>query len=294
MRTLGPGPVTALPDPFKGIACMVGAGGFLTVSDAVVKWLTQSYPVGQILFMRGCFIFVTIGFLLWRFGGLRALRVRDLRGQFGRGILTVLATSLFVFSLKFLPLADAIVIGFVGPIFVTAMAPVFLGERVGWRRWSAVAVGFAGVLVMVRPTGDALRWAALLPAAGAFFGALRDIITRRISVTESSVTTLAFTTACVTVAGLATWPFGWTALAPQDLGLFAVTGIVLGVAQFLVIEAFRLGEAALVAPFKYSTVVWAILLGFLVWRDVPDAWVASGAVLVIGSGLFIWWRETGR
>ncbi|MDP6805491.1 MAG: DMT family transporter [Rhodospirillales bacterium] len=294
MRTLGPGPVTALPDPFKGIAYMVGAGGFLTVSDAVVKWLTQGYPVGQILFMRGCFIFVTIGLLLWRFGGLRALRVRDLRGQFGRGILTVLATSFFVFSLKFLPLADAIVIGFVGPIFVTAMAPVFLGERVGWRRWSAVAVGFAGVLVMVRPAGDALRWAALLPAAGAFFGALRDIITRRISATESSVTTLAFTTACVTVAGLATWPFGWTALTPQDLGLFAVTGIVLGVAQFLVIEAFRLGEAALVAPFKYSTVVWATILGFLVWRDVPDAWVTSGAALVIGSGLFIWWRETGR
>ena len=189
-------------------------------------------------------------------------------------------------------LADAVVIGFVGPIFVTAMAPAFLGERVGWRRWLAIAVGFVGVLVMVRPTGDALRWAALLPAASAFFGALRDIITRRISATDSSVTTLAFTTACVTVAGLATCPFGWTALPPHDLGLFAVTGIVLGVAQFLVIEAFRLGEAALVVPFKYSTVVWAILLGFLVWRDVPDVWVASGAVLVIGSGLYILHRET--
>lgn len=294
MRTFGPRFVTAMPDPFKGIACMVGAGGFLTVSDAVVKWLSLGYPVGQILFMRGSFIFVTIGFLVWRFGGLRALRVRNLRGQFGRGILTVLSAGIFVYSLRFLPLADAVVIGFVGPIFVTAMAPAFLGERVGWRRWLAIAVGFVGVLVMVRPTGDALRWAALLPTASAFFGALRDIITRRISATDSSVTTLAFTTACVTVAGLATCPFGWTALTPHDLGLFAVTGIVLGVAQFLVIEAFRLGEAALVVPFKYSTVVWAILLGFLVWRDVPDVWVASGAVLVIGSGLFIWWRETGR
>lgn len=294
MRIPGTGSGAALPDPFKGIACMVGAGGLLTVSDAIVKWLTVGYPVGQILFMRGSFVFVTIGFLVWRFGGLRALRVRNLRGQFGRGILTVLSAGLFVYSLKFLPLADAVVIGSAGPIFVTAMAPAFLGERVGWRRWSAVAVGFVGVLVMVRPTGDALRWAAMLPATAAFFGALRDIITRRISATDSSVTTLSFTTACVMVAGLATWPFGWSALTPRDLGLVAVTGVVLGVAQFLVIEAFRLGEAALVAPFKYSSVVWAILLGYLVWRDLPDAWVASGAVLVIGSGLFIWWRESLR
>jgi drug/metabolite transporter (DMT)-like permease len=172
------------------------------------------------------------------------------------------------------------------------MAPLILGERVGWRRWLAVLVGFAGVLFMLRPGGDALQWAILFPLGAAICGGLRDLITRRISGTETTVAVLAVTTSVVLLSGLATAPFtAWVEIQSAHLGMFIASGILVAIAHTLMIEAFRRGEAALVAPFKYSSLLWGTLIGFLMFGDLPDRWTIVGAVIIVAAGLYVLHRE---
>ena len=281
-------------DSLKGIACMIGGTAVLTLNDAVMKWMAASYPVGEVIFIRGVFVLIPVALLAWRAGGLAALRVRNLRGQAVRALLIVVSTGLFITSLRFLPLTEAIAITFASPLFVTALAPSLLGERVGWRRWLAVVAGFVGVLIMIRPAGDDMRWVVLLPLAVAFTFGLANIITRRISATEPSVSIMGVSMLSVTLVALATSPFGWRAPAVGDVALLAVAGILVGCAHFLMIEAFRLAEAAVASPFIYSAMIWALILDFVVWVNRPDPWVVGGAVVVIMSGLYILRREDLR
>src|SRR3546814_7437828 len=165
---------------------MVGGTALLTLNDAVTKWLAADYPVGQIRAIRGLFICLPIAFFTWRAGGIGALRVRNFGGQGLRGLFFIGSSFCFIIGLTYNPLANNVAIAFANPLFITALAPLVLSERVGWRRWFAVLVGFAGVILLVRPVGEALNWYALLPLGAAAFGALRDLTTRRISATESS------------------------------------------------------------------------------------------------------------
>lgn len=275
------------------VLCMLGGTAVLVLNDAIVKSLTDNYPTGQLLFVRGLFVWPWILLFAMRSGGLRALRVRNLMGQALRGACVICSAFLFVTGLRHLTLTDAIAVAFTGPLFITAMAPLVLGERVGWRRWLAVTMGFAGVLFMLRPGGDTLQWAVLFPLGAAVFGGLRDLITRRISGTETTVAVLAVTTTVVMLAGLATAPFtDWTALRTADLGKFATSGILLAIAHTLMIEAFRRGEAALVAPFKYSSLLWGTFIGYLMFGDLPDLWTIVGALIIVASGLYVLHRET--
>lgn len=275
---------------------MVGGGVLITLNDGAVKWLSADYPIGEIMTLRGLFIFLPIALIAWRMGGLRALEIRNLGAQGARAGLAMLSTVFYLTALAVMPIADIIAISFAGPLFLTMLASPLLGERVGWRRWTAVVVGFIGVVVMVRPGSGALQAVALLPVGSALMGALRDIITRRITSdmasAESSVAILCFTSLVVTLAGLLTLPFGWRTPSLVDLGLLALSGFLIGAAHYLLIEAFRFAEAGLIAPFKYINIVWAALIGFLVWGDIPDRWIVFGASLVIGSGLYIFHRET--
>lgn len=276
------------------MACMIGGGLLLTMNDGVVKWLSGDYQVGQILTFRGAAAVILItGVLLWR-REFNIFEVRYPKVQLLRAVLMIASTFLFVNGLRLMPLADTVAIAFVGPIFVTALAPILLSERVGWRRWSAVLVGFAGVLIILRPGGDGLHWAALLPAGAALCGACRDLLTRGISHGEASGTTLFYSTLGVALAGAVTAPFGWQTPALADLGLFVVAGMLLSIAHFLHIETFRFAEAAVVTPFKYSALLWAMAIGFLVWGDIPDNRTLLGAALLIGSGLYIFHREGRR
>ncbi len=277
--------------PGKAIMCMLLGTAFLTGNDAVLKWLTGGYSVGQIMLCRGIFIGMPLSILIWRAGGLASLRSYNPKGHFLRAGLVIAGTFLFVTGLRFLPLTDAVAITFAGPLFVTALAQPLLGEHVGWRRWMAVIAGFIGILVIMRPGGSAIQWAALLPLSASLTGAFRDILTRHLSANETSVSLLFYTTVGVTLAGLATAPFDWTPVPAFDWSLFALSGFLIGSAHFLMIETFRLGEVALVAPFKYSGVIWAAVIGFLVWGDIPDLGTAAGVSVVITSGLYILHRE---
>ena len=276
----------------RSIALMVIASGLLTVNDGMVKWLAQSYPVGQVISLRGAFViaFVVVWAMLRR--RTSQLRVSNWRLQLTRGALMSISTFLFVTALTLMPIADAIAIAFAGPVIATALAALLLHESVGWRRWSAIAIGFSGVIVMLRPTPDLIRLVAVVPLLAATVGAFRDIVTRKMGTGgESTAAIMLISTSVVTLAGVLTIPAGWAPLEPTDLSLFIASAFLVAFAQALMIESFRIGEVGLVGPFKYTSLVWAVLLGLLVWGDLPDTWTWVGSALVVGSGLYIWHRE---
>ena len=278
----------------RSILLMTAGCALLTVNDSIMKSLTVGYPTGETIFVRGLFVAIPIALLVVRGGGLHALRVTNLRGQLLRAALLAGSMFLFVTSLGFLPLADAIALTFAGPLILTAVAPWALGERVGWRRRCAVAVGFAGVLIMLAPGGEGLRWAALLPLGTALFEAARDIVTRRLVATESSLSLTACSLGFVTLCALATAGHGWRPMSVGDAGLLAMAGCCVSVAFILMTDAFRHAEASLVAPFRYSSVLWAMLIGAIAFGDRPSPAMLAGACLVVGSGLYILHREGRR
>lgn len=293
MTTFAPLTASGSSAPTKAIVMMIAAAGILTLNDAMAKWLTERYPVGQVLALRGGLVVILVYAWAMVSGRGAALRVKSWPLNLLRGGLMATSTFLFVTSLSLLQIADAIAISFAGPIFGTALAALLLAEPVGWRRWSAVGVGFAGVVVMVGPTPELFQAVALIPIVAAFMGALRDVVTRRLGTGgESTLMVLIVSTGIVSIAGLLTMPFGWVALTVTDALLFLTTAVCVAIAQGLMIESLRFGEVGLVGPFKYTSLLWALVLGLLVWGDVPGPWIWAGAALVIASGLYIWHRET--
>jgi drug/metabolite transporter (DMT)-like permease len=284
--------------PGRGIALVLVSGAVFTANDTIIKWLRADYPVGELVSVRGVFTLVAMLVMLRFMGGWRTLRIHDWRAQWLRSGLVLITTVCFVGALRYMPLADAIGIAFAGPMFSVALAAPLLGERVGWRRWTAVGIGFAGVVLMVNPTGHGFQLAAILPLVTALGGALRDIVTRRMSVTDHSNATLGFSVLVATTLGTLTLPLGialpsqsWLWPTYSHLGLFAVSGLLMGVGQYCIIESLRVAQVGLVAPFKYVSYVWAILLGFTLFGDLPSGSSVVGAIAVIGSGMFIAWRE---
>ena len=262
----------------------------LVLSDASAKWLTQIYPVTEVVVLRGLFIIVLLTVIGIR---TRTLRVVSPKGHALRAVFAVISSYLFVFGLSFLPLAEATAAAFAGPIFLAALAGPLLGEKVGPRRWAAVLVGFAGVLIMLRPSGTGLNWYMLLPVAAACFGALRDVVTRRISVADNA-TSILFTTNVATALAGSLFAAGWSMPTALHVALLAVSGALIGSAHYLHIEAFRLAEAATIAPFRYSSIVWGVLFGLAFFGQLPGPWVMAGGALVIASGLYIMQRERVR
>lgn len=282
--------------PLRAVALMLVAGAVLVLNDAAVKALANDLAVGQVLALRGMVIFLPIMILAHRTGGVMTMfMIKSWPGQFIRGFCVVGASFFFVHGLRYLSLSDNITIAFAGPLFVTMMAPFFLGEKIGWRRWSAVIVGFVGVLIIMRPTTAAFQLAALLPLAASMMSSLRDVVTRRLSATESSAAVLFVTTLSVVIAGLATWPFtDWVTIGWGHVPFLLASGFLNGFGNYLAIEAFRQGEAALVSPFKYFNVVWACLFGYLMFGEIPDTYTIFGAIVVAGSGVYILHREARR
>ena len=267
----------------------------LTIQDAIAKWLTADFHAGEILFYRGIFTFIPIVILVAWAGNWRVLISRDLKGTLIRAGLGA-ATSIFVvLSFVYLPLATALAIIFLNPIILTALSVPMLGERVGWQRWVAVLIGFAGVLIMVRPSGGGVPFFYIFPLVTALLASLRDVATRRLRGTDNSLSILFYSMLVAILAGGASLPVlgsHWPGLF--DWGLLAAAGILAAVAHLLIIQALLLAPAGTVAPFRYLSLVWAVVIGYGVWGDVPDQWKLAGAALVVGAGLFILHRELKR
>ena len=284
----------------RGILCMIAGSALIVFNDVIVKSLTDEFPVGQAMFVRSFFVIPPIVLFALHEGRLSNLKVHNMKGQALRSAIVVTGMFLFLTAISLMPIADALAITFAAPLLATALAVPVLGEKVGVRRWTAVIVGLGGVILVLRPTGEGIALVALLPLGSAVTLALRDIFTRKLSVSDSSSSILMFTTVVVMAvsfaSSLADPLFGWTAAAwrPmtwQDIAMLGVAGFLLAGAQYAMIEAVRLAEIGLVAPFKYTSMVWAVLTGYLVFDTVPDIWIISGSTLVAASGLYMLHRE---
>ena len=266
---------------------MLGGALALTINDAMAKYLTQSYPVGQVMALRGLSILILLIVFLFFINNLKALKINSWKSHLLRAGTMTGSTVFFVTGLSFLPLANAIAIAFIAPVLTTMLGIVVLKETVSWQRWTAIIIGFCGVLIIVQPTSDAFKLAALAPLGAAAFGAARDVITRAISISENSISILFSSMLMVALAGFFTYPLGWNSLQLDHIWIFIVSGLLVGLAQYLMIEAFRLGKVAVISPFKYSSLLWAILIGLLVWNDFPSKYVILGAIILILSGIYL-------
>ena len=281
-------------DATRGIFIMILGAGVLSLNDAVSKYLVESYPIGQILGLRQSAALLVILAYVWWKGSWRDLRINDRAGQAWRGGMHVAGAGLIIWALSLLPISTVTAIAFSSPIIVLLFSMRFVGESVSWKRWMAVFIGFAGVLVIIRPGGVGFEWALLVPMAAAIVSGLRDLMTRRLARTETSISVLFWASVLIIIAGLFTIPLGWKPVTFTASLWFIFNGMLNAGAHFLMIEALRLGDAALISPFRYTAILWATLSGFFVWHHVPDSLTMFGAALLIISGVIIARSSPGK
>lgn len=283
-----------MSNTLKGIVVMVCGVALLTTNDAITKYLTESHPVGQVICLRQAATLLVIVPYALLVTGWRELRVVSWPWHLTRGMLFVAGAGFIVLGLALLPLATVITIMFVSPILVAVLSAPLLAERVSAGRWTAILVGFTGVLIVIRPGSATFEWALLIPLAAALANSLRDTVTRRMSRTETSIAIMFWSTVIVMGAALVTAPFGWQAVSGTTAAWFVAAGVFNAGAHFLLIEALRLGEAAVVSPMRYTSLIWATLLGYAVWGQLPDVWVVLGSGIIIASGVYIFRTEAHK
>ncbi len=274
-----------------GLLAALACFFFFSSVDALAKWLGASYAITQLVFFRSLFGFIPVAVVTWREGGLAKLRtgrpwLHALRGCFIFG-----ALSFYFLGLKYLHLAEALVIAFTAPLFMTALAGPILGEKVGPRRWLAVLFGFVGVLVMVRPEPEKLQIEALYVLASAFCFALTSLTTRLLTRSETSSAIMLYSTLGLFVPTSLIMPFVWITPDFEALILFFLMGIFGGLGLLLLTTAYRNASASIIAPFEYSALIWAVLFGWIGWKQFPEPSVWYGSLIVAGAGLYIAQRE---
>lgn len=279
----------------RGILSMAGAMACFVANDAVVKIVSAGMPTAQLIFLRGLIAAAIVVAVALATGA--AARIRDTVHPrvLARGAAEALATVLYLTALFQLPLANAAAINLSAPLFIVVLAVVFLRERVGAAHWLALGAGFAGVVLVVQPGLVGFNAYALVCLLGALLQAVRDLLTRRIAPDVPAVLiTLSTTVAVTALAGALSLVEGWRAFAPRDLALLALAASFLMGAYWLIVDAMRHGEMSLVAPFRYTGVLYAIVVGYLVWGDVPNALAWSGIALLVASGLVVLYRQKKR
>lgn len=289
-------PAAAAPAPsqLRGIMLLVGSTVFFSVSDVITKQLAATLPPGEVAWLRYATFALLVVPLLLLNGGGTLLRSRRPGLQILRGLGMVASAIMFTYGLRYLPVADATAIYFVSPILIMGLSILFLGESVGWRRWTAAAVGLVGVLIVIRPGTGAFQPAAFLPLLGAASWAAAAVVTRKMSGSEHGLTTLAYS-AFVGFAVLSVaLPFSWVMPEGHEIALGLCIGVLSTIGHWLVILAYRHGSASAIAPFSYVQLIGAGLLGYLVFGSLPDSWTITGACIIAASGLYTAYRERVR
>lgn len=278
----------------RGILYMIAGTMLLATQDAITKLLTATYSPGEVMCLRALASFGLVAVLVHREGGCRRVKAKKRGLVWLRAALGFLTSLVIVTAFSKLPLADAMAVLFAAPLFVALLQGPFLGERVGGVRWAIIWLGFAGVLVMVRPNPDGIDWLMLWPLGAALLSAIRDTVTRKLAGFDSSTTLLLYTQIAGAFGGAfflssdTPIPEWWQVLA------FIAAGSMAGMAHYLTISAFHLAEGATVAPFRYFSLIWGVVLGFAIWGDIPDAYIIAGSLLVVGSGLAMMQLEKQR
>jgi drug/metabolite transporter (DMT)-like permease len=272
------------------IAVMLLAMLMFTLNDVMGKWLVATYSVGQVLLIRSAAAMIVLSPFLWR-DGLKPLFAVERPGmQALRVLLSSAEVYCFYVAVITLPLADVMTYWLAAPIYVAAMSPFLLGERVGWRRWLAILIGFGGVVIALEPSAATLTAPALISIVGSFCFAFMMLSGRALRGTPD--TTLVFWQIVgAGLFGIVTAPFGWVTPTAFDLALLGLLGVVAMVAHMLVNRALKLADAAVVAPFQYTLLFWAVIFGFIVFGDIPRPAMLVGAAVIVAAGLFIFFRE---
>lgn len=277
--------------PARASAFVIVAMALMTFQDAVIKVLLETYPLMQILLIRSLVMLPLIVLIAAFSGRLHTFRTRRVGAHLLRVIFNLLAFVTFFSALGLMPLADTLAIAFSAPIFIVLFSAVLLREKVGRWRWIAVGIGFAGVLVMIRPGAGTLEWPALLALLASVFYALWMLTTRSMADGESSLAMMLYSAIAFTLAGAVTAPFVWVPPLAGDLPLLLGLAFITTTGLLLLTVAYRMAQASLLASFDYTAMIWAVALGYLIWGDFPDPWMWAGTALVIAAGLIIVHRE---
>lgn len=278
-------------ETMQGIALMLGAFFCYALADLLAKLLTQSFNPSQVAWIRQLGLLAG-ALTLFALQGRQILRSRHPVLQACRGLTVVAASTSFVVAIAFVPLADAIAVSFLAPFVVTALAALVLKETVGLRRWIAVALGFAGTMVIIRPGFGTFHPAIflVLVSAGAF--AIRQVISRFVSGTDPLTTTVAYTAITAVTVLAIPLPFVWrTPGDPSEFLLMFGMACAAGCGELMVMRALELAEAVVLSPLQYTLMIWGTIWGFLVFAQLPDGWTIAGTAIVVASGIYSLYRE---
>jgi drug/metabolite transporter (DMT)-like permease len=279
----------------RGVIAMSAGMASFVANDAIVKVVSESLPSGQLIFLRGVFATVLLLAIVAGMGQLREVRrLRDGRVVL-RAFLDACATLTYLTSLFHLPIGNATAINMATPLFITLFAVIAFHEKVGGARWLAILTGFTGVLLVVQPSGAAFNAYALLCLGGTLLHASRDLLTRTIDRSIPSLLVTLSTAVAVTIlSGLWSLQQDWRPASSLDLARLAAASVFLSCGYFLLTIAMRAGEMSVIAPFRYAGLLFALLLGFVVWGDVPNALAWAGIALLVGAGLYVLHSERRR
>lgn len=295
LRMVSDSPSLRKPDAgLQGIYLILVAGILFSSNNAIGKWLVTDYSPAQIIFFRGLFGLVPVAIFVHRAGGWSVLRCRHPGLQVFRAVSGLASNLAFIQAYRTMPLADAVAIVYASPIIVTALSVPLLSERVGLHRWSAVFVGFIGMLIVAQPGSGVFGLGGLLALVGTFFYALSILATRLLAGRDSTVCTMAYSTGLYALLCGLTLPVVWVPPSWPALGLFAMLGLIAGLAMFLFISAYRFAPASTLAPFDYTAIGWSALFGFVIWGEIPSLTTAAGILTIAASGLYILHRERIR
>ncbi len=298
------------PQNVQGVLCLVGALVFLTISDSIIKWLSPFYPLHEITLYRATVALGLVLVFVHFTGGLTTLRTHRPGLHLFRGFLLVLANMFFFLGLSVMPLAEVVALFFVGPFFICLLARPFLGEVVGWQRWLAIAVGLIGVLVLVEPGGSEFTWTTLLPILAALAYSSMVVVTRKLGMNDSAGTLTFYIQVAFILVSVASglllgdgrynlfsqptldfllrawrWPGGF------DLLLLFACGAVVAAGGYLMSQSYRIAQVSVVAPFEYTSLPLAVVVGYLIWGDLPGLRDYIGSALIIGSGIWVIWSN---
>ena len=288
--------------PFLAIALKVLSALAFTLMAAGVKTVSGDYPTGEIVFFRSAFALVPLTvWLAWQGDLINAVRTSNMAGHLLRGLTGTCGMFSSFVALSYLPLPDAVAIGYAAPLITVVLAAVILKETVRAYRWTAVVVGFVGVMIMLTPHLNASTVARGLsagPAVGAVFALFAAFCTagatiqvRRLTKSEKTGAIVLYFSLLTTFLGLSTIVLGWRLPGPADFGLLVLTGILGGVGQILLTQGYRYADTSLLAPFEYTTMLWALVIGWFIFGQLPQAAVIVGGLIVAAAGVFVIWRE---
>ena len=279
----------------RGILCMAGAMTCFVVNDAFVKYVSQSVPIAQMVFVRSIFVTLII-FAIARATGATSRMADAVRPRvLLRAVIDASATLLYLAALVHLPIANATAINLAAPLFMTVFAVMFLREQVNLARWLAILAGFAGVVLIIQPRAEGFNAWALLSLAATVLHATRDLLTRGIpqGIPSILITVAATVSACV-MSGIWTFTQGWRPIDGSTLLLVACAAVFVSAGFYLIVASMRQGEMSVIGPFRYTGLLVALVLGYAIWGDIPNLMAWAGIVLMMASGLYILLGERRR